>query len=738
MAADDETIRATLKDNLNPEDLSKISVSRHIPTIEDFMAKPYRIATGSFTTAGLVDSTLFSFSISNSIYTNALWIAKLKGYSLWRGTAVVRVQVNASPFHAGMLLLHFLPQFQHRSDTLGTHNANLQTKSQQPSMRFDISENEAIMKIPYIAPKSYFSTQSGRDDWGTVFCSVMSPLKTGPTSPQDVDYVVWLSFEDFEVEGPSAQMAVRKGQKGSSKAYTYGQPTEAEVKPVSSMLRGISGACRSLMSVPILLPYAAPAAWFTNALAGAASAFGWSKPVDDNTHMKVNSDPHMYSANSNSVDQSAPLSVLTDNKLTIMPGFVQGGLDEMSLAFIKSQWAYGTTLEWNSTLPTGASIYSGAVFPYMFETPVDTSYVTMSPVGFLSKLFTYWRGGLQLKLRLVKTQFHSGRFIVAFDPAKAVSSDNTSDYLYRSVYDIRSESEIIIKLPYLKATQYLDTDGPDPLGYINFFVLNELRAPATVSTSIEIIVEISACEDFEFAVPTVDAREPVLPQGFGDDNDVLEGYVGDAIQVTPVSASQYCMGELVLSISQLLRRYSLWKNTSSLTDRLRFRPFSLGAFRKDGLGSVNPPMLGLDYLSTFSSMYAFQRGGVRIKLVSTPEQEDVFRVSYYAAHNLAVVSDTNTVAVRPASTDVYASGSSTCPVHIRSAPQGVGFSVQIPYQCVTPFVGVRYDHETEYRGANEAVVEYVSTLAQSSSVFYRAAADDFQLMYFIGVPLLLK
>lgn len=723
-----------------PLQLLSLAKTRVEPTIADFMSKPYLVRTGSMSPSNVAGTYLSSFSISPSIYANSVWLDKLRGFSLWRGTAVIRLQVNASPFHAGMLRLHFIPQYTKYIREFSSHNANLQTRTQQPGVEFDIQDTEVTFRVPYISPTAYFDVASGGEDWGSFFCTVYSPLATGALSPQTVDFSIWLSFEDFEVDGPSAQSYVRKGQKGTSKAYMIRQPSEREARPVSTILGQASKIAASAMSIPNLAPFAGPTSWFLNAASGAAAAFGWSKPLDDNSHMRMLNEPHMFSANANSFDLSAPLALLADNKLGFLPNMSGSNEDEMSVAFLKSRFAYIETIKWLDT--SSGLLWTKSLHPRMGDTsyPAVPGSYTCTPLSFLSRIFDAWRGGIRLKFTVVKTPFHSGRLMVTFDPAGNVPTVHASAYLYRTVIDIREGSVFCLDFPYMKNVNYSFCDpsrGP-VLGSVNIFVINELRAPPTVSADVEILVEACGSPDMEFQIPSLINHGPILPQGADEDpvKELVCDYIGGANpNVGSTESSLYCIGETILSLLQILKRYNLVHTRIAFASSGCWTPYSLGALRT-ATPMVNPEVGG-DPLSLFSAMYAYSRGGMRVKLVTTPSS-GLMRVGYYQ-NPTAQVADTTPIQIK--NRVDFLSGGNGLGTNMNSLHHGVGFSVQIPQQTRMPFMVNEFDTvQAPPAGGTrpKAMLEWncTSTMLPETTFLYRAVADDFNMSYFLSTPIM--
>jgi hypothetical protein len=179
-------------------------------TICDFLAKPYLLAIGEWSTADLAGANVFNLSIGTTINSGtvtvnpnqvSIWYNKIKGFNLFRGTFVVRIVINAMPFQAGSLIGRYLPQKTSldsiNGNAYGTmHNYNLTTRTQQPHFILTTGEAAAVMEIPYISPTNWYVFPDGvagnsnyRYDWGTFYLDVMSQLKTGATQPTTVPYI---------------------------------------------------------------------------------------------------------------------------------------------------------------------------------------------------------------------------------------------------------------------------------------------------------------------------------------------------------------------------------------------------------------------------------------------------------------------------------------------------------------------------------------------------------------------
>lgn len=98
--------------------------------VASFLAKPVPVVTGSLTPANLAGTLLFKIDIANTMMAQAIWTDKLRGFLNYRGTAKVRLQLNANPFMAGRLLMAYIPQYIHNARGYTTHLTSLTTITQ--------------------------------------------------------------------------------------------------------------------------------------------------------------------------------------------------------------------------------------------------------------------------------------------------------------------------------------------------------------------------------------------------------------------------------------------------------------------------------------------------------------------------------------------------------------------------------------------------------------------------------
>lgn len=754
--------------------------------IASFMAKPIIINSGSITSANLANSLLFRFAIAPQLTAKPLWANKIAGFMNIRGTARVRLQVNANPFQAGRLILAYIPQYEHMPNSGALHQASLMAKTQLPHVEMSLQDTECELEIPYIAPTTHYNVRTGFYDWGTVFCWIYSPLTTGTSGTNQVTYSAWLSFDDFELETPivaQSGMSMINKKNVIKKYRVNGRSLDSEVNegkgPISSVLSGVSSIASGLYSIPFLSPIAGPTAWVTNIMSGVASSFGWSKPILDTAPCRMFSNPHAYLANTNASDITNNLSLLADNKVTIMPDVNLSGVDEMSINFVKRQKAFYKSVIWTtSTLP--GPLARDVMLPTTFRLDFasipfgatsDVNPSDYTPVAFLGKLYKQWRGSFEVTIKIVKTQYHTGRLIVAFAPATTSASITNiqTDYVHREVIDLRDGDEFCISVPYCNNTMYSDcvrVQANEPFMMLHVNVLNELVAPETAGQSVELLFEIRGGEDLEYQVPNSINMVPALtivPQSGGDSTVppiLCNSIGGSTIHDPSTQASQLCIGEHSSSLLQLMKRYTKLCSTLNIIggSLLRIYPYAWGGYFANGvpLGGTSATFVN-DYLSLFAGCFAHSRGGVRYRLIQVPVSESDTTTGSIISMLVPFDALTNS----PVSLSVASANDQLGMGTPAIASEGVinngvtsfdqsyaaGTAVSVPMYSKT-FARLNHVIPSNSVGAFTpssngpdictSTLQFTTTEAafNAHTSIYRCASDDFHMSFWLGVPTL--
>lgn len=639
-------------------DVTKVSTKTTTPSvyneidsdIKAFLQKPYLLASGAWSTTDIANTNLANGSIASYLSSVPLWADKISGFNLIKADFVIRVEINASPFQQGKLLLHYLPCYQQFVTTnpgfVGRTNTHLIQKVQHPHVEMTCDMSSISIRVPYITPTMFYSLKTGFYDWGSWFLDVFAPLRTGaaaPASQMAVDYLVYGHFENIELVAPVVPQSSKKEYRVVRKNHV--NETKENQGPIEEGLRKVGKVSKILSKVPILTEFAAPLEWASDIAADVAHVFGFSKPRELNGVTVVADNMFRYAGTVDGPLLSMPGGMKCDNALALSDQLSYTNEDEMAFAYLFKIPTFVHQGTWTTTQPTGLSLYSQDVCPQNFwETfssvsgPKTVSYKVSGPMTYFSQFFGLWRGSIKITFKFIKTKMHSGKlqftYIPINDPIAAPTSSDGA-YTLRAIVDIKTEDEVTFELPYLALSDYLSTYDNDLVsgppvprvaGKISCIVLNELKAPESVSQNVDFQVFVHAGDDFEYAVPlsNTTAALPFTPQSSKEEMThaemskslIADQVIGNVKQENedPAFHAERCIGEKILSAKQLLLRNTpvwpmkfgfAWNSTSVY----QLMPHHLSTFQLDA-GTMRIPNVGGDMYSMIVPLFAFFRGGV--------------------------------------------------------------------------------------------------------------------------------
>jgi len=385
---------------------------------------------------------------------------------------------------------------------------------------------------------------------------------------------------------------------------------------------------------------------------------------------------------------------------------------------------------------------------YFQGTSTDGAHVTTwkqgSPVFALSQMFSHWRGSFRLRMKFVKTQFHTGRLQITWTPghtALTAPDLNTSILSLREIVDIRFCDEVSLELPYLITSPYLPisnvgTTANSYSGRLDVLVLNELRAPETVSSSIEVLMFWSAGNDFE--MNGADAGGRYFPPYKAHAVPVLDSVIGDqSIPSKNCSPADECFGEYFVSVKQLLQRYTTFThpNTLSTSQGIAW-PWYAGIVGSNSSGVISTT--GGDFFCLAAAMYGFYRGGMRFAIfgstavLETAIINTVVNASSFHPVDVAQVPITG-------SQFTTSSTASTQNNPFLFANPGSYSSYVVPYFSQTRMSTIQLDTtnlSTSFTAADSptSMLAFGNGNAINTYTFARSIRDDFQFSYFIAAP----
>jgi hypothetical protein len=758
---DESIVKTTLKDSPIANDYEI-----KYETIKDFLGKPYLLNSFQWAPTSLENTNLYLLDIASTLSSVAVWADKIRGFELIRGTFNLRVQINASPFQAGKMILHYLPNYSDRVSVdpqfAARYNSFLIQKFQHPHILLDCRDTVAIFSVPYISPSPYYDVKSATYDWGRIFLDVVSPIAVGASASAGTttaEVTVFGYWSNVELAAPirpqsnnKEKFTARKGKDLESKEHTMG--------PIASGLKAVSSAASTLSSIPFLSPVMTTLSWATDVGSQIASIFGWSKPRINDNIMVMARQPMRYSGTSDGPDASLPVALSCQNAIEMTDDYTITSQDEMSLKFLLSVPTYTERVTWTTAQTSGtALLLNKQLRPQLLSNSVNTTVGLFThtarygaPLYYLSNFFDLWRGSIEVNIKVVKTMFHSGKLLITFTPYhNATVSPGVTDSIYslREIIDIREQSEITLKLPYMLHRHYLDKF--QAMGRLDVYVLNDLRCPDTVAQNVDLLFFFKAGDDFEFQSPGVVTVGGGIytPQSNNVETIVNSGIAETAVKPCTTQYSSKSIGEHFLSIKQLLNRNS---QLQAMTNAIVYAGQSIILNPWHIAGITNVPVTGAlrtaaysaDAFSYLAPLFNYYRGKSRVLLVADTvngimgsNQPNFFQnLGSSQFHNIGGSTyGINLPVIATSDTDR----------NVFNTPVASGSNhgyqwIHIPYYSKYPvsFTQIWNGGTTNYYLDETQPISTACFTASAnfggSAVLERSFCDDFQLTFFIGCP----
>lgn len=625
----------------------KTSQTGFVDDIRSFLARPIIYSVYGLTSSNNPGDDIITYNLPDVVtghYAGGVIVGgntmvknKLSGFLGLRCTFKIRLVANANPFQQGILMLRFVPFTNTLVKEALMWNANLTTKTQHHRVLLDLScDTEAELEIPFVYPQPFINLMAtdvlNTYNIGTVYVTVYSKLATGPDSTANTaELTVFGSMHDVELMGPTIPFA--QSSTAVVKRSVIGIPDKEKRNagekphPVSATAKLVDAVGQFGAKIPLLSGLSKPLSWMSRFIDAPAAFFGMAAPVLTNTQTAVQLLDKQYWNNSDQPRHAYVMGVHSDNDIGLLSGFGGTDLDEMSFSYISSKFAWYYTVPWTIDDAVDTRLYSQVISPSAFFTPITVSPFAglvdvPTPVNYLARNFTFWRGSFILRIIIAKTKFHSGRLSVSYNPGNTTSvandlTNNNSNYTYREIIDIREGNTFELVLPYISPDIWNTyTTGCS----LAIHVLNPLRTPETASSSIDLLFEIAGGPDFEVAVPSYCNAQPLLPVAQSTSCEIVNTVIGGGSIVTDdYTPTALCIGEKLTSVRQILSRANFMRITLSTGSvGFNFLPAVKTANYVDSSGVLNyPPYAKPDIYSFWGSCYAMYRGSLQFIVENT-------------------------------------------------------------------------------------------------------------------------
>lgn len=589
-------------------------------SLAKFLSRPTLIDQRVWATSDLAGYLATTIEPWHLFLSNAVITRKLTNYAFLRAKLCIKVVINATPFHFGLMRVAYEPNV--NAANTGDRRSMIRTNtvsnasyviplSQLPGVWLHPADDSGgELTVPFFRHNNWLKLNlaAPAKTMGALYYYIAAPLAlasaTG-TSSLTIDTFAWM--EDIELCASTAELTL--------------QAKDEYDGVVSAPASAISKVAGRLTDIPVIGKFARATQIGASAVASIASLFGFTNtPVitDIPARLPV---PGPAIASSEIGAQIQKLTLDPKQELSVDPTL--HGVpadDEMSIAHIAQRPSALAIDAWSTTDAVGTVLFNANVSPSLFEFVEidDAALVTQSrrvyhtPMSYVGMMFTHWRGDIVFDFEVICTKFHKGRLKIAWDPlgsgGAAALPENT---VYTTVLDIGKNNKATFRVPYHQAFAWLRTRGISrenwtygnslPVndqfdnGLFVVSVLTPLMSPVSPQT-INFLVTVRAAENLEFANlrSCLGESSSSPPPSFfalqAKDTvevDAGEEVFGDAGDQHP---NRYALnfGECVASLRAVLHRMSIYDVST---------PFNQSATKFSTYGksySRLPPMYGFD------------------------------------------------------------------------------------------------------------------------------------------------
>jgi hypothetical protein len=706
----------------------------------DFLSRPIKIASYTWTP---LQAVLFeTFNPWTLFFSNVDVLDKLRRYRNLRSHLRLKVLINGNPFYYGRALLSYNPYLVSDDVTISRafFEADMVEQSQRPHILIDPTSSQGgEMFLPFIWPENYLdiTTAGWASTMGECTLANFGMLRhaNAGTDPITISIYAWTEglslsvpttntvaspqsgvsdrpLDDFGFPKPyypQAQMKNKNTKKKGNNASSNDEFTHDGL--ISKPASAIAKAADMLSMIPILAPYAKATSMVATKVGQVAKIFGYSRPqiVSDSQVVVPRFMGNM--CNTDSPENLIRLTADSKNELTI-DSRVMGlsGQDELAISSIVSRPSYFRTFEWPEAKGPGDILFSVKVLPTLFRTigAGETTEYHQTALSFGSLPFSMWQGSIKFRFIAVASEYHRGRLRIVYNPKSNSVGEIPFNQVYSTVIDIAEDRdfEYEVKWADIRAwntcpslTTYSSSDiysviapvsggGLDDNGTLSVYVVNELATPSTYDSPINVLVWVSAGDDFALSVPTdnklallspfrkeqaqvakmsisaktelIDDSDQVSPledadyapqsemlaTSTDDSNAPLETSMVTSFGTNIADNSQYLVyqGERIVSFRELLRRY--YYHTSEFPNKFfptrhtlvdmgqsdfpYYRGYDLNG-QGNAPGNYKFTWCNNTLLNYLTPAYVMRRGGIRHKAIHSDKQSPTGTMSVYRA-----------------------------------------------------------------------------------------------------------
>lgn len=557
-------------------------------SLENFFSRPIKIQSYEWA----IGATLYqNFNPWRDFFENPRVANRINNYNLLRCKLKVRMVVNGNSFYYGRAIASYLPL--HTLDGISRDRpwvfADIIGASQRPKILLDPTTNQGgTLTLPYVYPKNALSIPDAEyRRMGEVTIHGMSPLRHANAATDSITVSIFAWAEDVSLSvltsRPVTGLTPQSGDE-----YMSGP-----ISKPASVLAKIAG---KLTSMPVIEPYARATEMAASAVASIAQVFGMSRPASlcDIQPYKPTILGNM--ANTNVPDSCQRLTLDAKQETTIDPRVMGlSSTDEMTVASVAQRESFIAKFPWGVATAPETLLWNTRVSPVLWAVHNDEFH--LPACAFATLPFTNWRGTMKFRFQIVASAYHKGRIKIVYDPN--VQVDPTAEYNtnYTYIVDLAKQRDFTVDVGWGQEFSMMEHDNPassagapfstthftqDYLslanGVLSVYVVNDLTVPNNADNDIEVLVYVSAGDDFEVFNPTeqyiedytlFEPQSGFVPQSGENDHPDTDDTVREDEPIKTDTSIQMVkklddsdmtnlvyFGDPIVSFRQMLKRYN--------------------------------------------------------------------------------------------------------------------------------------------------------------------------------------
>lgn len=641
------SVGATITDATTPVVSSAAAVQGSQPTLRmtdvpmqysSVVEKWYKVATYQWTTVQTAGGDLVKLSLPSEAIQDQQLNQPFQNFAYWRGDVELRVVCNSTPWHKGLLKCCWAPSVtKHVYDTYRP-TTDLTMLSNLPGGYIHANAPvPQLVKCNFVSPLNYISTAaedqySLKGSFGVFGLHVFEPLEAGTGTSTSVDVTIFVRMPRSEfhlalglpVVFSSRQVNRRKRGEAPQMFKAFDRGMRSFANTIETTAKSVSRV------VPIV----------KDALDVITCFDHGNDPATPNLVNKVNC------GNLNNIDVPVKVDRLALDSRELAPttaDHFSTSQDECDISYLLRESSFFKRVVWSPSHAAGTALFSGLITPTMLYTNVNTAAtnITLTPCDWISLMMRFWRGPIDIHIKLVTTSFVTGtlRFSVLYGSFEDTVTDEEANSQYFFImdlkdgqreYDLRMQfpSNTTLKkvMPFARTEVLSEEREQYCCGMFYIHVVNALAVSNGSPDDVAIHLFVSG-EELQFFGTGAMPLEALLPPDIVTEQVELKS--GEAPQSARVVLGTG--GNSLDSATPLVRIVSL----RDMARRQYYMESTAGSVSITGFGKQPDQYFSGDsVLAYMASAYAGRRGGFRWKL---PSNSNNARITYWDPNPTSVV-----------------------------------------------------------------------------------------------------